>query len=525
MLVTSTLTVHVEAPTAAFTPEPPIVKVPVPAVAVMVGAPPHEFTTLGTAAMTTPPGRLSVKVSPARAGEPAGLVTVKVSVEVRPTPTVVGAKALVSAGRLCTVRPDEVTLLVILAVPPMLAAVLLYGPPGVVEVTSTVTWQEASAAFIARPVTVMVELAAAAVTNAGLFTSAPPAGQLLWMLGVPATTTLAGRLSVKLMPDCAGLPPPLVTVNVSVEVPPESMVVGAKALLSEACDTVRTWLVTPFTSTPPTLTWAAPLVYTPALALVTSTLTVHVEAPAAAFTPLPPMVKVAVPAVAVMVGAPPHAFTTLGTAAITTLPGSASLNVSAVRAGEPAGLVTVKVSVEVWPTPMVVAPKALVSEGTGCTVRPDEVTLLVMRAVAEIFNDVLLYGPPAVLEVTSTFTWHEATALFIAAPVTVIVPLPAPAVTNAGPAEKPAPAGQLLCTFGVGATTTLAGSVSVKLMPDCDGLPPPLVIVKVSVEVPPMSIAVGAKALLSEACVTVSDCDVTPLVRTPPTVMFPTSLL
>src|SRR5258706_13698064 len=120
-------------------------KVPVPAAAVTVGAPPQLFTTFGTAAMTRLAGRVSVKVSPGRAGEPAGVVIVKVSVLVWPTPTVVGAKALVSAGTLCTFRPEPATLLVILAVAPMVALVLLYGPPTTFEVTSTVTTHEACA--------------------------------------------------------------------------------------------------------------------------------------------------------------------------------------------------------------------------------------------------------------------------------------------------------------------------------------------------------------------------------------------
>ncbi|HUL95433.1 MAG TPA: hypothetical protein VLT89_05445, partial [Usitatibacter sp.] len=58
---------------------------------------------------------------------------------------------------------------------------------------------------------------------------------------------------------------------------------------------------------------------------------------------------------------------------------------------------------------------------------------------------------------------------------TAIVELPAPAVT------APAPDGHVLVTFGVAATTTFAGSVSVKAMPVCAGLPAPLVSVKVSV--------------------------------------------
>src|SRR5512147_3347566 len=97
------------------------------------------------------------------------------------------------------------------------------------------------------------------------------------------------------------------------------------------------------------------------------------------------------------------------------------------------------------------------------------------------------------LEVTSTVTVHEAWAAFIVAPVTVITPVPAVAVTT------PVPDGQLEVTFGVAAITTLAGSVSVKLIPDCAGLPAPFVSVKVSVEVPPWAMVAGAKALVREA--------------------------
>src|SRR5258708_34886661 len=106
---------------------------------------------------------------------------------------------------------------------------------------------------------------------------------------------------------------------------------------------------------------------------------------------------------------------------------------------------------------------------------------------------VLLSGPPPMLEVTSTVITHEACAALIEAPVTVMLPLPPAAVTT------PAPDAHVVVTFGVAATTTLAGNVSVKLMPDCAGLPAPLVMVKVSVDVPPSSTAVGAKALFNEA--------------------------
>ena len=106
---------------------------------------------------------------------------------------------------------------------------------------------------------------------------------------------------------------------------------------------------------------------------------------------------------------------------------------------------------------------------------------------------------PSTLEVTFTRTWQLATAAFIEAPVTVIVPVPAVAVTaNPGAAKAP-PAGQLVCTVGAAAITALAGSVSVKLRPDCAGLPALLVMVNVSVVVPPEAIDAGANALVSAA--------------------------
>src|SRR5258706_15421431 len=135
-----------------------MVKVPVPAAAVMVGAPPQPFTTFGVAAMTTPAGNASGKGGEVRGGGPAGLEMVKVSVLTCPTPMVVGANALVSAGRLCTVRPELVTLLVILAVSLMLTLVLLYGSTPSSDATFTVTTHEACAAFIVAPATVIVPL-------------------------------------------------------------------------------------------------------------------------------------------------------------------------------------------------------------------------------------------------------------------------------------------------------------------------------------------------------------------------------
>src|SRR5260221_5218447 len=167
------------------------------------------------------------------------------------------------------------------------------------------------------------------------------------------------------------------------------------------------------------------------LALVPSLLTVQVLGPTAAFTPLPPMAKVLPPAAAVTVGAPPQLLTTFGVAAITTLVVSAAVKTTAVHAEEHAGLRLLKESALTWPTPIGLAPKPLLSDGSDCTVSELAVTLLVMRAGEAMLALVLVYGPPTTLEVTSTRTWHEATALVIAAPVTTMELAPAAAITKA----------------------------------------------------------------------------------------------
>ncbi len=93
------------------------------------------------------------------------------------------------------------------------------------------------------------------------------------------------------------------------------------------------------------------------------------------------MAKVLAPATAVTVGAPPQLLTTFGVGAITRPAVKASLKVRFVLAGEPAGFVTVKVRVEIWPTPIGLVPKALFSDGTPCTESVLGVTLLVILAV------------------------------------------------------------------------------------------------------------------------------------------------
>ena len=246
------------------------------------------------------------------------------------------------------------------------------------EVTSTVTVHEAWAAFIVAPATVIVPVPAVAVTTP------VPLGQLEVTLGVPAITTLAGSVSVKLIPDCAGLPAPLVSVKVSVETPPWLIVAGAKALVSAACTTVTVWFVTALVMPPIAVIWAAPFTFAPTVAPVTVSVIVQV---CPAFTSIEDAVKGAVPFAAVNAGVP-HCPLVVGTGglAIVSPAGSVSVKESPVRfTAPPAVLVTVKVRVVVWPRPRFAAANAFVSMGSDCTVRVALTPVVVTRCVAEMF--------------------------------------------------------------------------------------------------------------------------------------------
>ena len=121
------------------------------------------------------------------------------------------------------------------------------------------------------------------------------------------------------------------------------------------------------------------------MAEVTLTWIVQLEAPMAALTPVPAMVIVPDPAVAVIVGVPPQPFTSPLGVPMTAPAGSASVKVSPVLAGAPAGFVIVKVSTEFCPTPTVVGLNAFVSVGSACTVRVAFTPVVVTLCVAEMF--------------------------------------------------------------------------------------------------------------------------------------------
>src|SRR5471030_53686 len=74
------------------------VTVELPATATGTPAPPHVLPTFGVAAITTPPGKVSMSGAVRVATAALALLKVTVSVETPPALTVAGLKALPSAG-------------------------------------------------------------------------------------------------------------------------------------------------------------------------------------------------------------------------------------------------------------------------------------------------------------------------------------------------------------------------------------------------------------------------------------------
>lgn len=124
----------------------------------------------------------------------------------------------------------------------------------------TATVQVACPEFIAPAENETTPLPALALTV--------PAGHVVVAEGVPATITLVGSVSTKPMPLCAGLPAPLVMVNVSTEVAPALIAVGANTLFIDACTTAK---LAVFDTTP---TAGVCAVVTPLVVLGSAALTV-----------------------------------------------------------------------------------------------------------------------------------------------------------------------------------------------------------------------------------------------------------
>ena len=74
-----------------------------------------------------------------------------------------------------------------------------------------------------------------------------------------------GRVSPSAMPDCAGLPAPLVSVKTSVVVAPSLIEAAPNVFAALGCTTASDWLVTPLFTPLEAVIWAAPLTEVPSV--------------------------------------------------------------------------------------------------------------------------------------------------------------------------------------------------------------------------------------------------------------------
>src|SRR6266852_5896296 len=333
-----------------------------PVGAVVVSVPPH--TVADALATVSPVGSVSVNATPVDATVlAAGWVMVNVSDVVAFKAIVVGLKTLAIDGGATTVR---IAVLLTAPVPPsveLTAPVVLLLLPAVVPVTSTEKVHDEPAAGDAvsvPPDKLMVLLPAVAVIV--------PLPQEPVTLGVAATTTPAGKLSVKPTPLSALAVFGLVMVKLNVLVAFNAMLVGLKPLLMVGgATTVR--LALEVFPVPPSVevTWTL-LSFTPAVVPVTSTENVHDDPAAGDAVSVPPdRLMLPLPAVAVIVPLPQEPVT-LGVAATTRPAGKLSVNATPLSALAVFGLVMVKLSVLLAFNAMLVGLKALLIVGGATTV-------------------------------------------------------------------------------------------------------------------------------------------------------------
>src|SRR2546427_719413 len=309
-----------------------------PVGAVVVKVPPH--TVADALATVRPVGSVSVKATPVSASAFApGLVIVKVSDVVAFRPVPLGLNTLAIAGGASTLSEAE-------AVPPVPPSVEVTLPvvllllPAVVPVTSNEKVQDDPAAGDAvsvPPDRLMVPLPAVAVIV--------PLPQEPVTLGVAATTTPAGKLSVKPTPLSVLVVFGLVTVKLSDVDPFTGMLAAPNALLSVggATTVIEAFVVFPV---PPSVEVTCVLLFfTPAVVPVTSAENVHDDPAAGDAVSVPPdRLMLPLPATAV-IGPLPQEPVTLGVAATTRPAGRMSVKATPVSATLVFGLLIVKLNV------------------------------------------------------------------------------------------------------------------------------------------------------------------------------------
>jgi hypothetical protein len=291
-VVPVTFTENVHEAAAASVP-PARLAEPDPAVAVMVPLPQVPERPLGVA-ITTPAGRVSVKATPLSDAPGLGLVMVKLRLVLPPTTKLAAPNDLLMVGGLtaATVTLAEAVLPVPPSVEPT-APVVLFLAPDAVPVTVTENVHDAFAASAAP--------ARLAEPDPAVAVMAPPPQVPVRPLGV-ATTSPAGKVSVKATPLSDALGLGLVTVKLRLVLAPTRMLAAPNTSLMVGGTMAATvTLAEAVVPVPPSVELTVPVVLflVPDVVPVTFTENVHealaANVPAARLTEPDPAVAVMVP--------------------------------------------------------------------------------------------------------------------------------------------------------------------------------------------------------------------------------------
>jgi len=477
-----TLTVIVQA-------APPAISAPVsdsevlPAAAAGVIRPLQVEVKFGGFAIDMPAGKVSVTDTEVRVVAGFGLVMVIVICETPPEAICAGVKDFVIDGgtKATTFRVAVAVLPVVApAVVEVTLFVVLTAFPSVVLVTTAVMVQLEFAAMVAPLRLIAVPPTARAGVNV------PP--QVFVVVSGVAMETPAGKASLKATPFNAMLPFGLVTVIVSVEVPPDGIVAGVNAFVMLGAAVVVTSSVALAVPPVPALvetTADVVLVTNPSVALVTFTVTVQLP-PAAT---VPPLRLIAVPpTTGVGVSVPPQVLLTINGVAMETPPGKVSVKPTPVSATPAFGLVTVMARADVPPEAIFAGVNDFTIVG-GCKTASVAEALLPVPPSVDVTACVVFTALPMVVLVMSAVIVQLPPAAMVP-PLSVNEVLP---TAGAGLSVPP----HVLLTFNGVAMLRPAGNGSVIPTPVSAVPAFGLVMVMVSVEVPPDAMPVGAKVLVT----------------------------
>ncbi len=377
-----------------------------------------------------------IKATPVSPSDVFGLLRVKVSEVFAPTRMLAAPNAFVIVGGVPTVR----FALAVLPVPPFvevtLPVVLVYWPAAA-PVTVTENWHWLFAAMVAPDSEIPV---------GPVVVSVPPQT----VAEALATVNPVGSVSVNATPVSAtALAAGLVIVKVSEVVAFKAMLLGLNTLAMDGGASTL-MLAEAVPPVPPSVEVTLPVVLFCVPAAIPVTFTENVQELLAAIVP-PLRLITFVPAVAVIVPPPQVPLRPFGVE-ITSPAGSVSVKPTPVDAVV-FGFWMVKLKLVEPFSGMLAAPNALIMTGAPTTVM-EAFDVLPVPPSVEVTCTLLFFTPAVV-----PWTFTETVQLALAANV------PADKLTEPDPAAAVAVPPHVLFRFGVEATTSPAGKLSVKAIP------------------------------------------------------------